>query len=150
MKDIFITENFLLQNATAVRLYREYTKDLPIIDYHCHLPAQQVAEDHRFRNLAEIWLTGDHYKWRLMRANGVPERLITGDASDWEKFHTWAETVPKTLRNPIYQWTHMEIEAPVRHLRPAPRPRHGEEHLGRVQREAGDAPSSRPAASSAR
>jgi len=112
MKDVFITENFLLQNDAAVRLYHDYAKDLPIIDYHCHLPPQQVAEDHRFRNLAEIWLAGDHYKWRLLRANGVPERLITGDASDWEKLLAWAETVPKTLRNPIYHWTHMELKRP--------------------------------------
>ena len=112
MKDAFITENFLLQNEAAVRLYHQYANDLPIIDYHCHLPPQQIADDHRFRNLAEIWLAGDHYKWRLMRANGIPERFITGDAPDWEKFLAWAETVPKTLRNPIYHWTHMELKRP--------------------------------------
>jgi glucuronate isomerase len=112
MPDIFITENFLLQNDCAARLYHEYARRLPILDYHCHLPPQQIAEDHRFANMAEIWLSGDHYKWRAMRANGVPERLCTGDASDWEKFLAWAETVPKTLRNPLYHWTHLELNRP--------------------------------------
>jgi glucuronate isomerase len=109
----FITENFLLQNDTAVRLYHEFARDLPIIDYHCHLPPQQVAEDHRFANLTQIWLYGDHYKWRAMRANGVAERYCTGDATDWEKFAKWAETVPKTLRNPLYHWTHLELNRPL-------------------------------------
>lgn len=112
MADAFITENFMLQSEAAVRLYHEYAKDMPILDYHCHLPPAQVAEDHRFRNLAEIWLGGDHYKWRLLRTAGVAERFITGDASDWEKFLKWAETVPKILRNPIYHWTHMELKRP--------------------------------------
>jgi glucuronate isomerase len=112
MNDAFITENFLLQSQAAIELYHEHAKDMPILDYHCHLPPQQVAEDHRFRNLTEIWLAGDHYKWRLLRTAGVPERLITGDASDWEKFQNWAETVPKTLRNPIYHWTHLELKRP--------------------------------------
>jgi len=110
--DVFITEDFLLQNETARRLYHDVAKDLPIIDYHCHLPPQQVAEDHRFKNLTEIWLYGDHYKWRAMRANGVPEKYCTGDASDWEKFLKWAETVPMTLRNPLYHWTHLELKRP--------------------------------------
>jgi glucuronate isomerase len=112
VKDVFITENFLLQNQAAVRLYHEYARDLPIIDYHCHLPPQQVAADHRFANLTQIWLYGDHYKWRAMRAAGVPEAYCTGKASDWEKFQKWAETVPKTLRNPLYHWTHLELKRP--------------------------------------
>jgi glucuronate isomerase len=113
MKDVFITENFLLQSDEAVELFHRYARDLPIIDYHCHLPPQQVAEDHRFENLAQIWLHGDHYKWRAMRAAGVPERYCTGDAPDWEKFQKWAETVPKTLRNPLYHWTHLELKRPL-------------------------------------
>jgi glucuronate isomerase len=112
VSDIFITENFLLENGTAARLYHDYARDMPIIDYHCHLPTEQIAVDHRFENLAQIWLYGDHYKWRAMRAAGVPERFCTGDASDREKFQKWAETVPKTLRNPLYHWTHLELKRP--------------------------------------
>ncbi|NUQ61400.1 MAG: glucuronate isomerase [Pirellulales bacterium] len=112
MGDVFITENFLLQSDTAVRLYHEYAKELPIIDYHCHLPPQQIAEDHRFQNLTQIWLYGDHYKWRAMRAAGVAERYCTGNATDREKFQKWAETVPQTLRNPLYHWTHLELKRP--------------------------------------
>jgi glucuronate isomerase len=111
--DIFITENFLLQNQAAVELYHQYARDMPIIDYHCHLPPRQIAEDHRFANLTQIWLYGDHYKWRAMRAAGVPERFCTGDAADWEKFQKWAETVPQTLRNPLYHWTHLELKRPL-------------------------------------
>jgi len=110
--EIFITENFLLYNKTAVELYQDYAKAQPIIDYHCHLPPQEIAENKKFANLTQIWLYGDHYKWRAMRTNGVNERFITGDASDWEKFLAWAETVPKTLRNPLYHWTHMELKRP--------------------------------------
>jgi glucuronate isomerase len=113
MNDIFITENFLLQNDRAVALYYRYAHDLPIIDFHCHLPPAQVAEDHRFENLTQVWLYGDHYKWRAMRAAGVPERYCTGDASDWEKFQKWAEVVPQTLRNPLYHWTHLELKRPL-------------------------------------
>lgn len=112
MSDVFITENFLLQNDAAVRLYHEYARDMPILDYHCHLPPRQIAEDHRFENLTQIWLYGDHYKWRAMRANGVAEEYCTGQASDWAKFEKWAETVPKTLRNPLYHWTHLELKRP--------------------------------------
>lgn len=112
MADVFITENFLLQTEAAVRLYHEYAKPMPIFDYHSHLPPQQIAEDHQFENLTRIWLAGDHYKWRAMRSAGVPERYCTGDASDWEKFLKWAETVPKTLRNPLYHWTHLELKRP--------------------------------------
>jgi len=112
VEDIFITENFLLQCDRAVELYHQYARDLPIIDYHCHLPPQQVADDHRFENLTQAWLYGDHYKWRAMRAAGVPERYCTGDASDWKKFEKWAQTVPRTLRNPLYHWTHLELKRP--------------------------------------
>ena len=103
-------EDFLLQNATARRLYHEYAESLPVIDYHCHLPVQDIAEDHRFRDLQEIWLAGDHYKWRAMRTNGVDEKYCTGDAPPFEKFKKWAETVPYTLRNPLYHWTHLELK----------------------------------------
>lgn len=105
----FMDENFLLGTETAQELYHEYAKTLPIIDYHCHLNPQLVAEDYRFRSITELWLGGDHYKWRAMRSNGVNEYYITGEASDWEKFEKWAETVPYTLRNPLYHWTHMEL-----------------------------------------
>ena len=112
MNDVFITENFLLQNDRAVELYHRFAREQPIIDYHCHLPPRQIAEDHRFANLAQIWLYGDHYKWRAMRSAGVAERYCTGDATDWEKFEKWAEVVPKTLRNPLYHWTHLELKRP--------------------------------------
>ena len=107
---VFNDENFMLQTATAQRLYHDHAAKMPIIDYHCHLSPAMVAADHRFRSLAEIWLDGDHYKWRAMRTNGVAERYCTGDASDWEKFEKWAETVPYTMRNPLYHWTHLELK----------------------------------------
>jgi glucuronate isomerase len=106
----FISENFLLQGATAARLFRGYAEGEPILDYHCHLPIREIAENHRFRDLTEIWLEGDHYKWRALRANGVAERYITGEASPREKFLAWARTVPQTLRNPLYHWTHLELQ----------------------------------------
>ena len=106
----FNDSNFLLQTPTAERLYHDHASKMPIIDYHCHLNPEYVANDHRFRNLSEIWLAGDHYKWRAMRTNGVAERFCTGDASDWEKFEKWAETVPYTMRNPLYHWTHLELK----------------------------------------
>ena len=102
-------KNFLLETATAQELYHEHAAKMPIIDYHCHLNPREVAEDHRFRSITELWLGGDHYKWRALRANGVDEHYITGDASDWEKFQKWAETMPYTLRNPLYHWTHLEL-----------------------------------------
>ncbi|TDB65983.1 glucuronate isomerase [Arundinibacter roseus] len=105
----FITEDFLLRTETARQLYHDYAKQMPIIDYHCHLPPDQIAEDRQFENLTQIWLYGDHYKWRAMRTNGVAERYCTGDASDWEKFEQWAATVPYTMRNPLYHWTHLEL-----------------------------------------
>ena len=98
----FMTEDFLLDTEFARRLYHDYAKDQPIFDYHCHLPPQQIAENYRFNNLYDIWLKGDHYKWRAMRTNGVAERLCTGDASDREKFDAWAATVPHTIGNPLY------------------------------------------------
>ena len=109
-KKCFNDENFLLQSAAAERLYHDHAAKMPIIDYHCHLNPEYVASDHRFRSLAEIWLDGDHYKWRAMRTNGVAECYCTGDASDWEKFEKWAETVPYTMRNPLYHWTHLELK----------------------------------------
>jgi len=105
----FLDDDFLLHSATARQLYHEFAKQMPIIDYHNHLLPDQIAEDKQFENLTQIWLYGDHYKWRAMRTNGVDERYITGDASDWEKFEKWAETVPYTLRNPLYHWTHLEL-----------------------------------------
>jgi glucuronate isomerase len=106
----FIHEDFLLSNPTARRLYHTFAEDQPILDYHCHLPPQDVAANRQFKNLFEIWLEGDHYKWRAMRANGVPERYCTGDAPVYEKFLAWARTVPQTLRNPLYHWTHLELQ----------------------------------------
>ena len=106
----FLDDNFLLKNKTAETLYHEYAKAMPIIDYHCHLPQQQIAEDINFENITQAWLYGDHYKWRAMRANGINEKYCTGDATDFEKFQQWAATVPYTLRNPLYHWTHLELQ----------------------------------------
>ena len=107
----FLDENFVLQTETAQYLYHNHAKHLPIIDYHCHLDPKLIAEDYKFDNLGEIWLAGDHYKWRAMRTNGIAERFCTGkDTSDWEKFEKWAETVPYTMRNPLYHWTHLELK----------------------------------------
>ncbi len=106
----FLDENFLLQSKTAEILYHDHAKELPIIDYHCHLPPDDIASNKMFENLTKIWLDGDHYKWRALRANGVDEKFITGEASDLEKFIKWAETVPYTLRNPLYVWTHLELK----------------------------------------
>ena len=106
----FIHEDFLLRNPTARTLYHDYAEDLPIIDYHCHLSPKEVCEDRRFNNLYEIWLEGDHYKWRLMRTNGIPERFCTGDATPKEKFMAFARTVPYGIRNPMYHWCHLELK----------------------------------------
>lgn len=107
----FNDDNFLLQTKTAERLYHEHAAKMPIIDYHCHLIPEYIARNHQFANLSKIWLEGDHYKWRAMRTNGVDERYCTGkDTSDWEKFEKWAETVPYTMRNPLYHWTHLELK----------------------------------------
>ena len=106
----FIADNFLLQGATAGRLFHGFAEKQPILDYHCHLPVREIAENHQFRDLTEIWLEGEHYKWRALRAAGIPERFITGDASPRDKFVAWARTVPQTLRNPLYHWTHLELQ----------------------------------------
>jgi Glucuronate isomerase len=107
----FMDKDFLLATKTAQDLYHNHAAKMPIIDYHCHLVPKMVADDHKFKTLTEIWLGGDHYKWRAMRTNGIAERFITGkDTSDWEKFEKWAETVPYTMRNPLYHWTHLELK----------------------------------------
>ena len=106
----FISEDFLLANKSARRLYHGYAESEPVFDYHCHLSPRDIAENRRFDNLFEIWLEGDHYKWRAMRANGIAEQFCTGDASPREKFQAWAATVPNTLRNPLYHWTHLELK----------------------------------------
>src|SRR6201997_4174653 len=106
----FLTEDFLLSNDVARRLYHEFAAPQPIFDYHCHLSPADIAGNRRFGNLFEIWLEGDHYKWRAMRANGIPEKYITGSATPYEKFLAWARTVPYTLRNPLYHWTHLELQ----------------------------------------
>jgi len=105
-------DDFLLESDVARDLYQRYAAGQPIIDYHCHLPPEHVARDHRFRSLTAIWLDGDHYKWRAMRSNGVAEDYCTGQKTDWEKFEAWSSTVPKTLRNPLYHWTHLELKFP--------------------------------------
>jgi glucuronate isomerase len=110
MPATFIHEDFLLGSKAARRIYHKYAAEEPIFDYHCHIPPKDIAENRSFRNLFEIWLEGDHYKWRAMRSNGVPEKFVTGSASPEEKFRAWAETVPHTLRNPLYHWTHLELK----------------------------------------
>ncbi|HVY74117.1 MAG TPA: glucuronate isomerase [Puia sp.] len=106
----FLDEDFLLNSKTAERLYHEYAEQMPIIDYHCHLPPAEIAANHQFSSITEIWLNGDHYKWRAMRANGVNEQFITGPGGDREKFQHWAVTVPYTWRNPLFHWTHLELK----------------------------------------
>jgi glucuronate isomerase len=105
----FLDKNFLLQSQTAEKLYHEYASNLPIIDYHCHLPPEDIAVNRNFETITQIWLNGDHYKWRAMRANGISEKYCTGNANDEEKFLKWAQTVPYTMRNPLYHWTHLEL-----------------------------------------
>lgn len=106
----FMDDDFLLTNKTAAILYHDYAKKMPIFDYHCHLSPKEIAENKRYRNITEVWLGGDHYKWRAMRANGVDERYITGDAPDKDKFLKWAETMPACIGNPLYHWTHLELK----------------------------------------
>lgn len=108
--ETFINEDFLLKSDLSKHLFHDHAENLPIIDYHCHLVPKMIADDYKFSSITELWLGGDHYKWRALRWNGVPERFITGDASDWEKFLKWAETVPYLLRNPLYHWTHLELK----------------------------------------
>ncbi len=110
--DYFLNEDFLLQTEPARRLYHDYAKNCHIIDYHCHLPPQAIAENQPFLNLTDIWLRGDHYKWRAMRVFGIDEKFVTGEATDKEKFEQWAAMVPHTMRNPLYHWTHMELKDP--------------------------------------
>ncbi len=107
--ECFINKDFMLGNEAARELYHESAELLPVIDYHCHLDPKQIAENRSFKNLTEVWLGGDHYKWRAMRGNGIAEEYITGERSDYEKFEKWAETVPYTMRNPLYHWTHLEL-----------------------------------------
>ncbi len=109
MKD-FIDDNFLLKTNTAIELYHEYGKNMPIVDYHCHISPKEIAENKSFENITEIWLRHDHYKWRLMRSNGMPEYYITGEASDYDKFYKWIETLEKAIGNPLYHWSHLEIK----------------------------------------
>ena len=106
----FLDDNFLLNSKTAETLYHQFAKNLPIIDYHNHLIPEQIVNNTQFENITQVWLLGDHYKWRAMRAHGINEHYITGDASDKEKFLKWADTVPYTLRNPLYHWTHLELQ----------------------------------------
>lgn len=110
MGKIFLDENFLLNTEAARQLYHEFAKPMPIIDYHNHLPSQQIADDTQFENITQAWLYGDHYKWRAMRTNGIDESYCTGNQPDIEKFKKWAATVPYTLRNPLYHWTHLELQ----------------------------------------
>src|SRR5437773_1304482 len=106
----FIHDDFLLGTRTSRRLFHQFAEPEPILDFHCHLSPLDIAENRQFNNLFEIWLEGDHYKWRAMRANGVAERFCTGDAEPFAKFQAWAATVPHTLRNPLYHWTHLELQ----------------------------------------
>jgi glucuronate isomerase len=106
----FMDDNFLLMNDTAIKLYHDYAKEMPIYDYHCHLSPKEIAENKSYKNITEIWLGGDHYKWRAMRSNGIDEYYVTGDASDKEKFIKWAETIEKCIGNPLYHWTHLELK----------------------------------------
>ncbi|MFP4643834.1 MAG: glucuronate isomerase, partial [Spirochaetales bacterium] len=108
----FIHDDFLLNSDPARELYHEHAEGMPIYDFHCHLPPAEIAEDRQYNSISEIWLHGDHYKWRAMRTNGIPEERITGSADDRDKFQAWAETVPATLGNPLYHWTHMELADP--------------------------------------
>ena len=106
---MFIHDNFLLENSFAQGLYHTYAKKMPIIDYHNHLPSQEIAENKIFNSITEVWINGDHYKWRAMRTLGIDEQFVTGTATDKEKFQKWAYTVPYAMRNPLYHWTHLEL-----------------------------------------
>ncbi|NRY59774.1 glucuronate isomerase [Clostridium beijerinckii] len=106
----FMDENFLLSNQTAIDLYHNYAKNLPIIDYHCHIDPKEIYENKKFNNITEAWLYGDHYKWRAMRGNGIDEKYITGDGSDYDKFLAWSQTIPMAIGNPLYHWTHLELQ----------------------------------------
>ena len=109
-KKKFMDDNFLLSTDTAVTLYHDYAKEMPICDYHCHLNPKEIAEDKRYKNITEIWLGGDHYKWRTMRSFGIEEKYITGDATDYEKFEAFAKVMPYLIGNPMYHWSHLELK----------------------------------------
>ena len=106
----FMDSDFLLSNSTAKALYHQHAAALPIIDYHCHVSPREIFEDKHFENITQVWLYGDHYKWRLMRSNGIDEHYITGDASDYEKFQKFAEVLPRAIGNPMYHWCHLELK----------------------------------------
>ena len=106
----FMDDNFMIKNKTGQRLFEEYAKDLPIIDYHCHLVPKMIAEDYKFKSTYDLFLGGDHYKWRQMRSNGVPEEDITGSTPDYDKWVQWAKTMPLLIGNPLYHWTHLELK----------------------------------------
>lgn len=106
----FLDQDFLLYTSTAQKLYHNYAEQMPILDYHCHINPKEIAENIKFDNITQVWLGGDHYKWRLMRSNGVDEYYITGGASDWEKFEKWAETLERAIGNPLYHWSHLELQ----------------------------------------
>ena len=106
----FMDKDFLLSTPIAQKLYHEYAENMPIIDYHCHLDPKEIYEDRQFENITQVWLGGDHYKWRQMRSNGVEEKYITGNASDREKFQMWAETLEMAIGNPLYHWSHLELK----------------------------------------
>ena len=106
----FMDRNFLLSTKTAEKLYHEAAANEPVFDYHCHLIPKEIADNRRFPDLASVWLSGDHYKWRVLRANGIAERLITGNADPYDKFLAWAQTVPRLIGNPLYHWTHLELQ----------------------------------------
>ena len=106
----FMDKDFLLETETAKKLFHDYAENTPILDYHCHINPREIAEDRQFDNITQVWLGGDHYKWRLMRSFGVDEKYITGDASDYEKFCKWAECLGKAIGNPLYHWSHLELQ----------------------------------------
>ena len=106
----FMDQDFLLETETARKLYHDYAAKMPVLDYHCHISPKEITEDRKFENITQVWLGGDHYKWRQMRSNGVEEKYITGDASDREKFQKWAETLEKAIGNPLYHWSHLELQ----------------------------------------
>ena len=106
----FMDKDFMLSTDMAKKLYHDYAAGMPILDYHCHINPQEIAEDRKFDNITQVWLGGDHYKWRQMRSNGIDEKYITGDASDREKFQKWAETLEKLIGNPLYHWSHLELQ----------------------------------------
>ena len=106
----FMGEDFLLNNDTAINLFQNYAKEMPIIDYHCHVSQKEIFENKQFNNITEVWLYGDHYKWRVMRSLGIDENYITGDSTDYEKFIAFAKTISRSIGNPLYHWTHLELQ----------------------------------------